>query len=141
MTPCMSWKNDEIERLRTDFLKGLPIKMIARALQRTPGSVNKALSRFRIRTPRLLKKPVRLEPTKPRKKLYKDVNQKACLAWTSFNAILAWLKEEGIEVSHPSDDSYFLEGRPLSKMQIVMCANKIRLEKKLTIFLVEDITW
>ncbi len=153
MHPCVSWKPKEIEQLRTDFLKGVPIKLIARALKRTPGSVNKALSRFEIRPARCFKERKYAIPSLHRKAKKPYVDEIAGRSgqyplhpaypspWTSFATILEWLQAENISFKTLSHDTYMIDNRPLSKMQVVMYANKQRIERGYDVFLVENITW
>ncbi|MDR1598099.1 MAG: hypothetical protein LBR89_04155 [Holosporales bacterium] len=44
------WSPDEIEFIRQGFLDGMPVKVLAQMLGRSPTALNKALSRFRIRS-------------------------------------------------------------------------------------------
>ncbi|MCX7338225.1 MAG: hypothetical protein NTX76_02945 [Alphaproteobacteria bacterium] len=50
MRQFMEWSLDDIEKMKVAFLSGQKIKEIARDLKRTPTALNKALSRFGIRS-------------------------------------------------------------------------------------------
>lgn len=52
MGKFIEWTSLEIEEMKTAFLQGQQIKVIARKLGRTPTALNKALSRFGIRPSR-----------------------------------------------------------------------------------------
>ncbi len=52
MSRLREWTSAEIEELKASFLKGEKIKIIAKHLGRTPTALNKALSRFGIRSSR-----------------------------------------------------------------------------------------
>lgn len=148
MNTCMNWNNEDIEQLRLHFLKGLPIKLIARTLSRSPGAVNKALSRFNIRTPRRFKEKKTLLSFKKvtsslfqRKKKCSERERKCPSSWTSFSKIVEWLNDQGTECVPLSEDNFLIQNRPYTKLQVVMYANKLRLERGYAIFLVENITW
>ncbi len=139
MNQCTYWKSEEIEKLRLYFLQGLSIKIMARTLDRTPGSVNKALSRFHIRTPRCFKERKLSSRTGRRADVEKDLGMPS--SWTSFFNILQWLREQNIIIHETASGRLYLNKRPLSKMQLVMFANKRRIEQGHEIFLAEDVTW
>jgi len=144
MRHLYAWTETEIDQLRLDFLRGLSIKAIARSMDRTPTSVNKALSRFHIRTPRIFKQRQSIpenpsNPSKRRKHLF-DKNSNHSLSWTPFSVVLEWLKNQGNEVML-SAGQYYIGRRPHTAMQVVMFANKMRNEQGLDIFLVENLTW
>lgn len=147
MTTAYSWKTHDIDTLRKHFLKGLPIKCIATAMDRTPASVNKALSRFHIRTPRTLKTPhIIKDPHPTRKKRVTSPHadhphKHKGLNWAKFEAVLRWMKHNNIAYIQSSSHTFFVEHKPCSPAQIVMYANKKRLERGEDIFFVEDITW
>lgn len=46
------WTIQDVNRMKELYFAGTPIKIIAKALKRTPTSVNKALARFQVRTSR-----------------------------------------------------------------------------------------
>ncbi|MBX9976971.1 MAG: GcrA family cell cycle regulator [Alphaproteobacteria bacterium] len=141
MNQCINWKSEDIETLRFYFLKGLSIKMIARTMARTPGAVNKALSRFHIRTPRCFKEKKAYLPSQTEKRSNSEKDPGMPSSWTSLFTILTWLREQNIIVHETSLDTFYIGSRPFSKMQIVMYANKLRLEQGHEIFLAKDVTW
>lgn len=64
--------------------------------------------------------------------------------WTQMGGVLYWLHSEGINVKRHQyangEVFYILEGRILSGCQVVLMANRHRLEKGLALFLVETLT-
>ncbi len=56
MTAYSLWEEDEINELKNLYLSSTPIKIIAKQMNRTPTSINKALSRFGIRKSKAQKK-------------------------------------------------------------------------------------
>jgi hypothetical protein len=52
MSKFRVWTSEEIEEMKIAFIQGEKVKGIARKLGRTPTALNKALSRFGVRTPR-----------------------------------------------------------------------------------------
>ena len=45
----MYWEENEVNQLKTSFFQGLSLKAMAKILNKSPGAVNKALTRFNIR--------------------------------------------------------------------------------------------
>jgi hypothetical protein len=113
---------------------------MARNLGRTPTSINKALSRFEIRTPRkYIEKPQKHHPSKtyikePEKRFSK-------IEWTPFKQILSWLKTIGHDISVTKERQHLVDKKPMSTLQILMLANQLRLQRNEEIFLVENVTW
>jgi hypothetical protein len=76
----IQWRQNEIEQMKRLYVNDQPIKIIARLLNRTPTSINKALSRFGIRQKRrtpLEKAPVphKLKDLAHYSKIYRDLSQ------------------------------------------------------------------
>lgn len=166
MDSLACWKPLEIEQLRLDFLKGFPIKMIARRLSRTPGAVNKALTRFHIRTPRDFRPrypsflrvdlskiqgipshtypPQGAANSNQQKKpstLTKKVQPHRSKGWVNFEDVVAWLHDQHIACTPTEDERYLLQDRPHTLLQVILFANKRRIDQGLDIFFVEGITW
>src|SRR5690606_30768894 len=106
MSQCINWKSEDIEKLRHYFLKGIPIKIIARTMDRTPGSVNKALSRFHIRTPRCFKEKKAHSSSRIEKRVDLEKDPGMPSSWTSFFTIIEWLRSQNIDVCERSFDSF-----------------------------------
>lgn len=123
------WSRQEIECIKSGFLSGLPIKILARKIGRSPSALNKALSRFRIRQGRSedqgfvkKKRPVR----------------------TSMKLVIQFLNSYGYNVSEKSfqigDEctrEYFVNQQPIAAIRLIVIANCIRLEERRPIFLVD----
>ncbi len=133
------WTEDEIDRLRLDFLRGLPIKAIARSIERTPTAVNKALTRFQIRTPRNLRKDEAKDSSRRKQFFEKDNRIRETIPWIPFLTVIDWLRNQGLIIKR-IEDNYHIGRRPYSPTQLLMFANKLRIEQGHEIFLVEDIT-
>lgn len=147
MAASYSWNSHDIDTLRLHFLKGIPIKSIAFSMNRTQASVNKALSRFKIRTPRTLKvschtqkKSSSSSRAAPSRDAHASLRHTS-VQWTKFEAVLHWMRAHHIEYTQTSHRTFLIQRRPLSRAQVVMYANKLRLEKGEEIFFVEDVTW
>jgi hypothetical protein len=144
------WTESEIYQLRTHFLQGKPIKVIARDLGRTPTALNKAISRFGIRPLRSFKhrkslSSLQISTSFPAKQT--RVHEKSCSI--SFNPlhkipnqivdlaqVLQFLKDEGVEVQVISAQGnvFILNYASVNAQQIVLKANQIRTERGLPIF-------
>lgn len=161
-TTC--WNPLEIEQLRLDFLKGFPIKMIARRLSRTPGAVNKALTRFHIRTPRDFRPRypsfLRATPTSTtdtrttyppaaansnHKKLAPKSTKKTPSTkqkgWVTFENVVEWIMNQNISCTPVGDEHYLIQHRRHTLLQVLLFANKQRIAQGLDIFFVEGLTW
>ena len=144
----MEWSDSDIKFMKSRFLQGHQIKQIAHQMGRSASSINKALSRF----------GVRQEHHKPKKKIlrrkHKDVhhfrNRKksliACIKenWVEFMDIVNWLGENDFPI-YPIgqahfDHAYMANGKFLTKNQIVLLANKLRVEQGLPVFFVHEVT-
>ena len=143
MVTTANWSQDDIEKLKEEFLKGLPIKLIAKVLGRTPGAVNKALSRFQVRTPRIFKERTHKDQCLRLAKLAieRERELKSKIHWASLQDVIKWLQEDVGDRVAFSDGCILINNRPMTKMQLTMYANKKRLENGFEIFLVEDVTW
>lgn len=161
MVPGLSWTKKEVEYLKSSFLNGQQIKAIARAMGRTPSAVNKALSRFGLRShksfqtyygipkvatlPRqYLHKKHTIRPTQPAQNLPLNTSRDDTQPeWVSMTSVLDWLKNEQIFVLFRAGHSFpFVVGaKPMTTEQVVLHANKLRLERKQPPFMVENVTW
>lgn len=135
------WSEQEIDILKEGFLRGESIKRIACQLNRTPGAVNKALSRFQIRTPRIFK--VRAEKVKTASsfKVLREKEIRATINWIDIADVILWLKGIGEKVEQGGGGGYLINRCPKTKLQLLMYANQRRIERGDEIFMVEDVTW
>ena len=150
------WSPLEINQAREYFLYGLPIKNIAQKLGRSPSSINKALTRFGIRssTQRRHSLPKTTDKTKTRKsKLQppsfdKKILRKHLDNWVSFWKVCNYLSAENICFYEQSPHGTALEQRTFlikdkifSSSQLLLLANKIRVENNQSAFLVDELSW
>ncbi len=150
------WSPLEISQAREYFLYGLPIKNIAQKLGRTPSSINKALTRFGIRpsTQRRQSIPKITTKTKTTKnKLQppsfdKKILRKHLDNWVSFWKVCNYLSAQNICFYEQSPHGTALEKRTFlvndkifSSSQLLLMANKIRVENNQSAFLVDELSW
>lgn len=149
------WTSEEINKLRTDYAAGKRIKIIANELGRSMSAVNKTISRLAItrRNIRVLstKRYIKLAtyPKKENNPIRKKFPEKNNV---SFITITKYLKSKGISISkfsnpiiehcYKNEEEVFKVGNiPMSKMKILLLANRMRIEEKAPIFSSKDITW
>ena len=160
----MHWENSEVDTLRISFLQGMSLKGIARVLDKSPGAINKALTRFNIRPPRK-PKPVwsiaalDVAPKPKRNRVKRDVlvSLRETSAWQSSKTIymtsdkhwvhleevVAFLLQSGEQltvVGHGAHATYYLNKRLMSPADLLIKANQYRSEKRLPPFYVESLT-
>jgi hypothetical protein len=146
MHVCAPWSDLEIHNLKDLYLSNQPIKIIARMLDRSAPAVNKALSRFGIRMPRGYARPtasftqnspsVPPPKTQRRSKLTWDVDM-----WVKLSDVVDYLRKNGKKITQSTTmQGWHLDHKPIYAHQLLMLANKLRLEKKLPIFLVGDVS-
>lgn len=154
---CVYWSEEDIDLLKEGFLRGESIKKIAMRLRRSPGAVNKALTRFHIRTPRIFKERAKkLELTMEKQhRLKREREVRASIRWIGMEEVVAWLIQQGDRVQclvekvetppHIQNNERVIEYRinrhPKTRLQLLMYANQKRLESGDEIFLVENVTW
>lgn len=155
----MQWSKKDIEMMKFSFLNGEKIKLIAHKMGRTPTSINKALSRFGIRRKtgkaynyrfplalmRSYQNPIYANTSiqKTNKVTYDEPTEVED-NWVNFQEVVIWLQTTGDRVNSISylKNTYFVvNGKILTKEQVLIYANKRRIEKKLPIFLVKQMTW
>lgn len=149
------WSTSDISKIRTYFIAGLSYKDMARELGCSATAINKVLDRFGIR-PKLPKEKITIEPrtekkvelslTAPsfgRKALQEELDN-----WVSFFKICDYLSEQKVcfyEVSARGvsiDCRQFKVGtKILSARQLLMLANKMRMENNLKTFFVRGLSW
>jgi hypothetical protein len=157
-----AWTAQDIEQMKSGFLKGTPIKILARELDRTPTALNKALSRFSIRNPR---------PEKP-KSIWNDFGQthtnqsshrltslkkidrhlqrthrmKEHNIWVVMDDVLSLLDKRLHTVyllkshSDPRECLYYFDGDRVSALKLIFVANRYRINDNKSPFCVEGIT-
>lgn len=149
------WSATEISKMRSYFLAGLSMKDIASKLSRSTTAINKALSRFGIRPELPRQKIVSMSRTKRdiqcslkppsfgRKSLQEEFDN-----WVGFWKLCDYLGQQKVcfyEVSAPGtsiDRRQFRVGaKILSARQLLMLANKMRMENNLKPFFVRGLSW
>ena len=151
------WTPGEIRQLASLYDQKLPIKMIAREMERTPTAVNKALSRFQIRPTleqqgRINHKKVQREQREMEIFSALTINHTLSEKTNCFNEtsssmgqIVAWLESEGIDVKPFRNVrlpafKYLIDKKPMTDLQVVLLANKRRLSGGLSRFVVLGLT-
>ncbi len=152
------WSATDIENARSYFLEGLAIKRIAKELGRTTTATNKALSRFGIRfeKPRknlseshsTYKKEKSLMPASIVPSFERYALQKEFENWVSFWQVCQYLSSQNIclyELSAPNIDlkcrQFKVGTKTLNAGQLLVIANKMRIEGNLKAFFVKGLSW
>jgi predicted transcriptional regulator len=145
---CQTWSDNDISLLKNLYLTNQPIKIISKILNRTIPSVNKALSRFGIRAIQKrndvsISKSRVLSPRDQKERTKRKINFTS-EKWVKFPEVLDFLKGKGhlIEmlVEGKSQPKLHVDDKELHPYQILIMANKIRLQNHQPIFLVGDIS-
>lgn len=161
----MCWAETDINTLRISFLQGLSLKAMARILDKSPGAVNKALTRFSIRPAKKNKCVWSLFPhksenskalvlrTRPLVSLRSTVawhskgvrmtQQKLDSHWVSLKDVINFLHEQRESVTvmgHGKEAVYYMNRRMVVPSQLLLKANQLRFEKKLAPFCVDSLT-
>lgn len=152
------WKKDEIDLLKKEFKNGTQIKVIANKLGKTETAVNKFLTRCGIR-PRYRNNRINYR--------YKDIiNYQSNIVkkqtinnnsakWLNllnnivdFKEVIQYLKSKNYKISNIVSENlklfypnsqYMLNGQPVSKMKLLILANKLREEENEKTFKLECI--
>jgi hypothetical protein len=151
------WSSDDLAKLEKDYASGKRLKVIAAELGRSVSAINKLITRAGIRkntAPRtnhreqIFQKQNRLQTTTKaaqdqhnnafaeEKKIYSEYG-------ASFEKVLEYLAKNGVIVTknvrpfvkkYFHDAVFFVNNRPVSKAELLLIANKIRIEQRLPIF-------
>lgn len=142
------WTKEDIKLLKQYFLKGESIKIIARKLQRTPSALNKALTRFGIRS---LKKTRKTKPVSSLSQLFSiSKNKKERLSfqetpWVTLHEVIDYLRQKGFWVKsakgQESKKEFFINKEPISPLSLLLRANRLRDEQGEVPFMVKNVTW
>lgn len=162
----MFWVENDINTLRISFLQGLSLKAMARILDKSPGAVNKALTRFNIRPSKKIKCVWSLFPKKKpdsslssfvkknplqslrttaswRSNGSKMMNHKVDHHWVGLNEVIRFLHEQHESVTvigHGKEAIYYINRRVASPSQLLLKANQLRCEQKLAPYCVDFLT-
>lgn len=152
------WTPQMIEQIRNGFLKGLEIKAIATFVNKTPGAVNKALSRFGIRrsqqviafrakSNRLVNVP-KEKSVSGADKWFKKFLKNEMEQWVGFDAVVKYLSTQNVTVvpfknqsSNLDNRKFFVGHKQCNASQVLLIANKLRAEQNLSTFFVNNLSW
>lgn len=163
----IKWTLAEKVYLQQAASQAKPLKIMARALGRTPSAINKALNRFRLRPPRIVaitttpsshkmspEKPLPVPPRPQRYSARHDHRRRRRITpgahWLSLEGVLAWLTQNGLVIEPLTDKASVKQKlfmiREHRNKQVVtaagllMIANQKRREAELPLFHVPAIT-
>ncbi len=143
------WTDEEIDTIKSGFLAGKLVKIIADEVGRSPTAVNKFLSRSGIRQRRWTidkqAKARKVEEFEVSRETLNKVYSDRIIS--NFHDVLEYLKENGISISKnnkkafaPMDD-YAINDKPVSRVKLLLIANRLRRENHLPVFAVPSLTW
>lgn len=147
----IQWRRKDIEQMKQLYINHQPIKIIARLLNRTPTSINKALSRFGIRQKRLPGDKTLIctkeKGSAPQHPAYSNLPYQQSLQenWVSLDFVHAWLRGRNIHVEKMvctlTQKIHFIIGNVrLNPSALVLLFNKKRLEEGLEVCWVEKVS-
>jgi hypothetical protein len=152
-----AWTSDDIEQLTRYYTKGFSIKKISKLLKRTPTALHKAISRLKLHALRPPKEDLYfsenglpIPPVKEKKHLlYFKKLFSVCLneEWVTFEKVEEFLKNYNFVIKPmmhyqgSKESLYSMNRRIVTKAQILLQANKIRVEEKKTPFKVMDVSY
>jgi IS30 family transposase len=151
------WTEEHISYLKMAYLDGTSLKTIAGKLNRSVSAVNKVLARHNLRTHSKLERMPHLNPltnkpssskkVKRHQNSNRNIQSKNSIAENyrhevSFEGVIYWLTTQQVYVEKSKNDVYYeLQGRPMTKQQILYHANLLREQLHLPIFWVQDVTY
>lgn len=150
------WSPLEINQAREYFLYGLPIKNIAEKMGRSIGSINKALSRFGIRTntqrryslPKLTSEKKTTKNKLQPPSFDKKILRKHLDNWVSFWKVCNYLSAQNVCIYEQSphgtalvERKFLVNDKILTSSQLLLMANQIRVENNKSAFLVDELSW
>ncbi|CAO5677044.1 MAG: hypothetical protein HEEMFOPI_01055 [Holosporales bacterium] len=150
-----AWTHQDIENLTVFYTTGLPIKEISKKMGRTPTALHKAISRFKLHPSRNLfsKTADNGLPKVPKNQrrhpsYLKDLFEKCFNEhWVTFDEVLNYLKEKKLHVTKLNQKSdtfetmYALKNKIFVASQILLIANKLRVEENQIPYKVESMSW
>jgi hypothetical protein len=126
------WSYREIRFIRIGFLSGVPMKVLARQIGRSPSALNKALSRYHIRD-------------KEASETYRTPVSKKRPMLTTMDFVVQFLNNNGYNVCrrlyHIGTKfvcEYFINQQPVASTRLIVIANGLRLAERRSIFLVKE---
>lgn len=156
-----TWKQTEIQRLKDYYTQGLPIKKIAEHLGRSQTALSKAITRFNLlqyKPPQKIRRDYKnfLDNTFGRpsiKQSQKTIFIKRFFAletrekWVDFKEVLHFLSQKNIKVDmlHKTNNDgealYSVNNKTVVASQILLVANRIRVENAEAPFKVKNLSW
>lgn len=156
-----AWKQTDIQRLKDYYTQGLPIKKIAQHLGRSQTALSKAITRFNL---------LQYKPPQKIRRDYKNfidnalgsalINQsqktvfiKRFFAlethekWVNFNDVLHYLSKNNIQVdslhknNNDGEPLYSLNRKTVVPAQVLLVANRLRVENAEVPFKVKELSW
>jgi len=156
-----TWKQTDIQRLKEYYTQGLPIKKIAQHLGRSQTALSKAITRFNLlqyKPPQKIRRDYKnfLDNTlesMPIKQSQKIVFIKRFFAletrekWVDFKEVLHFLSKNKITVdslhknNQDGEPLYSLNRKTVVPAQVLLVANRIRVENAEVPFKVKNLSW
>lgn len=152
-----TWSAEDIKQLSKYYTMGFPIKEIANILHRSPTALYKAISRFHLQSLKPPKDaPIFDENGLPvptakerREKSYLKKLFSICMneEWVDFSIVLEYLREQNINVEFLNqrnkygEDLYALNRKIFVASQVLLVANRLRVEEKKSPFKVQNVSW
>ena len=145
------WSNEELSKLERDYNSGKRLKVIADELGRSLSAVNKFISRSGLRKNGASRK--RQTSFIKRESPNNNTNLKNCQHKinkykqrnSSFEDVVKYLISKGYCISEYNgiikngEEAFLLFDKPINKLQLLLIANKLRLEENLPVFLVNNL--
>ena len=156
-----TWKQNDIQRLKDYYTQGLPIKKIAQHLGRTQTALSKAITRFNLlqyKPPQKIRRDyknfidnaLRTAPIKESQKtvfIKRFFALETCEKWVDFKDVLHFLSKQNMTVNslhknnHDGEALYSLNRKTVVPAQVLLVANRIRVENAQPPFKVKDLSW
>jgi hypothetical protein len=126
------WSYKEIKFIKFGFLSGIPIKILAQQIGRSPSALNKALSRYHIRG----NESTGEYSTSVRKKRPMETSMDFVIQFLNSNGYNVYKRSFHVGVKYVCE--YFINQQPVAPARLIVIANGLRLEERRSIFLVRE---
>ena len=146
-----SWSDDDVKQLRRFAQNKISLKEMAWQFSRSATAVNKALDRFKVRA----SKPTRpleelakvyalsTQTGRPKKRYLKERDAISMPKPAHIQDVVRWLRRMGKNVMMQGvnvNADFFINEKPTAHYNVLMTANKLRIERGLNIFHVVGVT-
>ncbi len=135
------WTPEDIAALKIGFLKGTPLKVLSKQLNRSPTALNKALSRFRIRARSRFLTTSTLPTLRLAEPKRSHRNPSPTQLTVGLAEVVNFLCNDGYDISankftlnNRCYTQYLLNKKPTTPIRLLVLANTLRLERQLPIF-------